>query len=94
VDAVADLPCGRLRLIHHRLEAEQVEIHLHGHRIARRDREVTGVLERDDALLWRWLGPRAHGAKRAAAAAVVHVVQLEHDAARIGGEQIARAAVG
>src|SRR4030095_15699654 len=93
VDAVADSQCRRRRLIDHRLEAEQVEIHLHGGRSARRDGEVAGVLERDDALLRRWLRPRAHGAKRAAAAAVVHVMQLEDDAARIGGEQIARAAI-
>ena len=36
---------------------------------------------------------RAHVAERAAAAAVADVVQLEDDAARIGDEQIARAAV-
>ena len=94
VDAVADLPGRRRRLIHHRLEAEQVEIHLHGGRIARGDREVARVLERDDPLLRRRLGHRADVAERAAAAAVADVVQLKDDAARIGDEQIARAAVG
>ena len=93
VDAAADLPCWRRGLIHHRREAEQVEIHGHCIRVAGRDREVTGVLQRDQSRLGRSLGDGAHIAQRTAAAAVAGVVQLEDHAARIGGKQIARAAI-
>ena len=94
VDAAADLPRRCRRLIHHRLETEQLHVHRHRHRVAGRDGEVTRVLQRDEPLLRRRLRDRAHVAERAAAPAVAHIVQLEDDTARIGDEQIARAAVG
>src|SRR6185436_606559 len=93
MDAAPDLPRGRRRLIDHRLEPEEIEVHVYRRRIARRDCEVTRVLHRHEARFWRGLRRRTHIAERAAPAAVADVVKLEDDAARIGDEQIARAAV-
>jgi hypothetical protein len=91
VDATADLPCWRGRLVDHRLQTEQVHVERHGGGVSGGDCEVAGVLQRDQPFLLRRLDRRAGRTLRPRAAAVADVVQLKDDAARIGNEQFARA---